>query len=135
MHVTYPGAESKRQFKYYVCNNRLNHRSCRQDYIRADILEASIIQEIAKLAERGRLRLRRDLPEPEGSPSWTRATARSRRNNIGEEKLSQWLWHRATAQAVAFVNASRSASAETRSRSSGRGTMNEFRKGATARPS
>ena len=51
MHVTYPGAQDKRRFKYYVCNNRLNHRSCRQDYIRADVLEHSVVAEIAKLAQ------------------------------------------------------------------------------------
>ena len=52
MHVTYPGIEPKSRFKYYVCNNRYNHQSCTQEYIRADILEASVIREIGKLAER-----------------------------------------------------------------------------------
>jgi hypothetical protein len=41
MHVTYPGIEPKSRFKYYVCNNRYNHHSCDQEYIRAEILEAS----------------------------------------------------------------------------------------------
>ena len=35
-----------------MCNNRYNHHSCAQEYIRADILEASVIREIGKLAER-----------------------------------------------------------------------------------
>jgi len=52
MHVNYPGAESKRKFKYYVCNNRYNFQSCDQDYVRADVLEQSVIKEIGKLSER-----------------------------------------------------------------------------------
>jgi len=43
MHVTYPGTEPRSRFKYYVCNNRYNHKSFKQDYIRADILETSVI--------------------------------------------------------------------------------------------
>jgi hypothetical protein len=27
MHVTYPGTEPKSRFKYYVCNNRYNHKT------------------------------------------------------------------------------------------------------------
>ena len=45
MRVTYPGGKSR--YRYYTCNNRLNHQSCRQDYIRADLLEHSVIAEIA----------------------------------------------------------------------------------------
>jgi len=52
MHVTYPVIEPKIRFKYYVCNNRYNHRNCDQAYIRADILEHSVIQEIEKLPVR-----------------------------------------------------------------------------------
>jgi len=52
MHVTYPGIEPKSKFKYYVCNNRYYFKSCDQDYIRADILEASVIKEIEKLSLR-----------------------------------------------------------------------------------
>jgi len=39
MHVTHPGVEPKTRFKYYVCNNRYNFKSCDQEYIRADILK------------------------------------------------------------------------------------------------
>ena len=52
MHVTYPGIEPKSRFKYYVCNNRYNFQSCNQDYVRADILEGSVIKEIEKLSLR-----------------------------------------------------------------------------------
>jgi hypothetical protein len=52
MHVTYPGIEPKCGFKYYVCNNRYNFKSCDQDYIRADILAGSVIKEIEKLSLR-----------------------------------------------------------------------------------
>jgi len=52
IHVTYPGIEPKRRFKYYVCNNRYYFKSYDQDYIRADILEGSVIKEIEKLSRR-----------------------------------------------------------------------------------
>ena len=52
MHVTYPGIEPKTKFKYYVCNNRYNFKSCDQDYIRANILETSVIKKIEKLSSR-----------------------------------------------------------------------------------
>jgi len=35
-----------RKFPYYLCNKRWATRSCDQDYVRADILEAAIIQDI-----------------------------------------------------------------------------------------
>ena len=35
-----------RKFPYYLCNKRWNTRSCVQDYVRADILETAIIQDI-----------------------------------------------------------------------------------------
>jgi len=99
MHVTYPGDRAKSQYRYYVCNNRLNHQSCRQDYIRADILEASILQEIAKLAERKDVitalvadfvaRAHKTVPELEEK----RAAIIRDRATLAEEKqnLSQWL--------------------------------------------
>jgi len=52
MHVTYPGIEPKTRFKYYVCNNRYNFKSCDQAYVRANILERSVIKEIEKLSTR-----------------------------------------------------------------------------------
>jgi len=52
MHVTYPGVEPKCRFKYYVCNNRYYFKSCDQEYIRADLLENSVIREIEKLSRR-----------------------------------------------------------------------------------
>jgi hypothetical protein len=52
MHVTYPGTEPKTRFKYYVCNNRYNFKACDQAYVRADMLERSVIKEIEKLSTR-----------------------------------------------------------------------------------
>ena len=110
MHVTYPGTESKSRFKYYVCNNRYNHKTCPQDYIRADILEASVIQEIGKLAERKDIiaalvdeyveHNRKALPELEHK----REAIRQEIASLGPEKqkLSRWLrGNELTAQAAA----------------------------------
>jgi chromosome segregation ATPase len=35
-----------------VCNNRINHQTCEQDYIRADVLEQSLLTELGKLADK-----------------------------------------------------------------------------------
>jgi len=48
MFITYPG--SKEDYKYYVCSKRFNTKECKQDYIRVDILENSVINEIKKFA-------------------------------------------------------------------------------------
>jgi site-specific DNA recombinase len=114
MHVTYPGTETKSRFKYYVCNNRYNHKSCTQEYIRADILEASVIQEIGKLAERKDIisalvedyveHKRKSLPELEQK----REAIRQEIASLGPEKqkLSRWLrGSELTPQAARFVNA------------------------------
>ncbi len=114
MHVTYPGTEPKSRFKYYVCNNRYNHKTCAQDYIRTDILEASVIREIGKLAERKDIisalvadyvaHNRKALPELEQK----RETIRQEIATLGpeKEKLSRWLrGSELTAQAARFVNA------------------------------
>ncbi len=114
MHVTYPGTEPKSRFKYYVCNNRYNHKSCTQEYIRADILEASVIQEIGKLAERKDIiaalvddyveHNRKTLPELEEK----RETIQQEIAPLGPEKqkLSRWLReNELTAQAARFINA------------------------------
>ncbi len=114
MHVTYPGTETKSRFKYYVCNNRYNHKTCAQDYIRADILEASVIQEIGKLSERKDIiaalvddyveHNRKALPELEQK----REAIRQEIASLGPEKqkLSRWLrGSELTTQAVNFVNA------------------------------
>jgi hypothetical protein len=80
MHVTYPGTEPKRRLKYYVRNNRVNHQSCGQDYIRADILGASIIREIAKLADRkdvlSALVAEHVAQNRKAVPSWRRSARR-----------------------------------------------------------
>ena len=46
MHVLYPGIPPKNKYKYYVCTNRAIHKNCNTDYIRADILEKSVLDKI-----------------------------------------------------------------------------------------
>ena len=116
MHVTYPGIEPKTRFKYYVCNTRYNFKSCDQVYIRADILEHSVIQEIEKLS------VRKDvvsalvknyvdhnhntlLPNLEDKQQTALKDLESIRSE--KEKLGRWRWllsANLTAQAVSFLN-------------------------------
>ena len=115
MHVTYPGIEPKSRFKYYVCNNRYNHQGCDQEYIRADILEGSVITEIGKLAERRDVvsALVRDFSAHNRDTLLPKLEVR--RGNIAmelesvrseKEKLSKWLLGTGlSAQAVTFINA------------------------------
>ncbi len=114
MHVTYPGIEPKSRFKYYVCNNRYNFQSCDQDYIRADILEGSVIKEIEKLSLRqdviGSLvqdfveHNRAKLPELEEKKNVI--LKKIELLGIEKEKLSKWLLKNdLTPQAVTYVNA------------------------------
>jgi site-specific DNA recombinase len=113
MHVTYPGIEPKSRFRYYVCNNRYYFKSCDQDYIRADILEGSIIKEIEKLS------LRQDVIASlvEDYVSYNRARLprlegekREVLNKLelleGEkERLSRWLLKNAPSpEAVRYLN-------------------------------
>jgi hypothetical protein len=51
MHMSYPGSESKKKYKYYACSRRLDYKDCNLGYIRADILETSVINELKKLSE------------------------------------------------------------------------------------
>jgi len=51
MHMSYPGSESKAKYKYYACSRRLDYKDCALRYIRADILEISVINELKKLSE------------------------------------------------------------------------------------
>ncbi len=53
MFITYPGR--KEDYKYYVCSKRFNTRECEQDYIRVDILENSVVNEIKKFAKKKKL--------------------------------------------------------------------------------
>ena len=113
MHVTYPGIEPKTRFKYYVCNNRYNFKTCVQDYIRADILENSVIKEIEKLSLRQEVisslvqdyvdHNRLKLPELEKKKDEILVKIES----LGEEKtdLSKWLLRNdLTPNAVHYVN-------------------------------
>ena len=62
-----------RKFPYYVCNNRWATKDCDQDYVRADLLETSIIQDIktmfrdeqlmARIWEEANKRLSAEKPE------------------------------------------------------------------------
>jgi len=51
MHMSYPGSDSKAKYKYYACSRRLDYKDCALRYIRADILEKSVINELNKLSE------------------------------------------------------------------------------------
>lgn len=53
MSVTYPG--KKDWFKYYVCGKRATTKECKQDYIRVDILDKSVINEIMKLSNKPKI--------------------------------------------------------------------------------
>jgi len=114
MHVTYPGIEPKSKFKYYVCNNRYYFKSCDQDYIRADILEASVIKEIEKLSLRQDVisslvqdyvrHNRLKLPELEGKKK--KVLKKIELLEMERGKLSRWLLKNdLTQQAVNYVNA------------------------------
>jgi len=46
MHVIYPGVTPKNKYKYYVCTNRVVHKNCTTDYIRADLLEKAVLDTI-----------------------------------------------------------------------------------------
>jgi chromosome segregation ATPase len=104
MHVTYPGIKPKSRFKYYVCNNRYNHKSCAQEYIR----------ELGKLAERRDVvsalvqeftehNRNRRLPDLE---TRRQAVLKELEGVRGEkEKLSRWLSGAGlNAQAISFIN-------------------------------
>jgi hypothetical protein len=49
--MSYPGSETKAKYKYYACSRRLDYKDCALRYIRADILEKSVINELKKLSE------------------------------------------------------------------------------------
>ena len=46
MHVIYPGVAPKNKYKYYVCTNRVIHKNCDTDYVRADILEQAVVDKV-----------------------------------------------------------------------------------------
>ncbi|HOU36298.1 MAG TPA: recombinase family protein [Candidatus Omnitrophota bacterium] len=51
MHMMYPGLPNKARYKYYACSRRVTYKDCKQDYLRADILEESVIDQLEKIAE------------------------------------------------------------------------------------
>ncbi len=114
MHVTYSGIEPMSRFKYYVCNNRYNFKSCDQDYIRADILEKCVIQEIEKPSLRKDVigSLVRDFVDhnraklPELEDKKNEILKKIELLGKEKEKLSRWLLKNdLTPQAVNYVNA------------------------------
>jgi hypothetical protein len=40
-----------KKFPYYLCAKRWNTKDCDQDYVRADLLEASILQDIKAMLQ------------------------------------------------------------------------------------
>ena len=58
MHVIYPGPPKTEKYKYYVCSRRIAYKDCDTEYIRADILENSVIDQLRCIAE-DKLRLQR----------------------------------------------------------------------------
>jgi len=49
-HMFGAGAKKKgKYFPYYVCSKRMNTKECGQDYVRADYLEAAIIEDVKTL--------------------------------------------------------------------------------------
>jgi site-specific DNA recombinase len=51
MHMMYPGLPNKAKYKYYACTRRLTYKDCKTEYIRADILENSVIDQLKQIAE------------------------------------------------------------------------------------
>ena len=113
MHVTYPGIEPKSRFKYYVCNKRYYFKACDQDYIRADILESSVIEEIRKLSLRPEVigslvedymqHNRSKLPELEQQKE--EVVGKIERLVKDKNKISRWLLQKDLAQEVVnYVN-------------------------------
>jgi hypothetical protein len=51
MHMMYPGLPNKAKYKYYACSRRVTYKDCKTAYIRADILENSVIEQLKNIAE------------------------------------------------------------------------------------
>jgi len=51
MHMMYPGLPNKAKYKYYACSRRVTYKDCKTEYIRADILENSVIEQLKNIAE------------------------------------------------------------------------------------
>jgi site-specific DNA recombinase len=51
MHMMYPGLPNKAKYKYYACTRRLTYKDCKTEYVRADILENSVIDQLKQIAE------------------------------------------------------------------------------------
>jgi site-specific DNA recombinase len=46
MHVLYPGIPPKNRYRYYVCTDRAIHKTCKTDYVRADLLEQAVVDKL-----------------------------------------------------------------------------------------
>jgi site-specific DNA recombinase len=51
MHMIYPGLPNKAKYKYYACSRRVTYKDCNNDYLRQDILENSVLDQLKKIAE------------------------------------------------------------------------------------
>src|SRR3989338_2537061 len=51
MHMIYPGLPNKAKYKYYACSRRIAYKDCKNDYLRQDILENSVLDQLRKIAE------------------------------------------------------------------------------------
>ena len=49
--MMYPGLPNKAKYKYYACSRRVTYKDCKTEYIRADILEDSVIEQLKNIAE------------------------------------------------------------------------------------
>lgn len=79
MHVLYSGVPPKNKYKYYACTNRVVHKNCTTDYIRADILEKSVLDKVKEFYSDEKLlsfslnnlkkRFLAELPDPVRNPN------------------------------------------------------------------
>ncbi|MBU1998959.1 MAG: recombinase family protein, partial [Candidatus Omnitrophica bacterium] len=51
MHMIYPGLPNKAKYKYYACARRIAYKDCKTEYLRADILENSVLEQLKATAE------------------------------------------------------------------------------------
>jgi site-specific DNA recombinase len=51
MHMIYPGLPNKAKYKYYACSRRITYKDCKTEYLRADILENSVLEQLKATAE------------------------------------------------------------------------------------
>jgi site-specific DNA recombinase len=50
MHMIYPGLPNKIRYKYYACSRHITYKDCKTEYLRQDILETSVLDQLNKIA-------------------------------------------------------------------------------------